>query len=328
MKRPSRHVSIFTLSALDVLAMATGVFVLLLVMLMPYYRMTFDAGARIEAARVAAAEIVAEVETIEAAARRHRGEADGAAAEAAQLAARAAALEARAATLRSRPVPEPAAETGRDARQRVLEALDLIFVIDTTASMGPVIGELAVSLRSIVRILERLVPSVRIGVVDYRDRYIRTPPIVSFPLTSTARELERILAFVDRLRASPAGSPNVEHDVHLAIEAASLMSFRPDARQVVIVIADAEALPAYYAEAVHRVRQFARGHPDRTVSALFVSTPSSRRFGDRARAFFQELALAGQGSFHDHAGSMIESVLLSVLVDAPARPDAATFRTP
>ena len=45
MKRPNRSISIFSMSALDVLAMATGVFVLLLVMLMPYYRKTFDANA-------------------------------------------------------------------------------------------------------------------------------------------------------------------------------------------------------------------------------------------------------------------------------------------
>ena len=48
MKRPSRELSIFSLSALDVLAMATGTFVLLMVILMPYYRMSFDANAAIE----------------------------------------------------------------------------------------------------------------------------------------------------------------------------------------------------------------------------------------------------------------------------------------
>ena len=49
MRRPNRSISILSMSALDVLAMATGVFVLLLVMLMPYYRKTMDAEAEIEA---------------------------------------------------------------------------------------------------------------------------------------------------------------------------------------------------------------------------------------------------------------------------------------
>jgi hypothetical protein len=35
----------------------------------------------------------------------------------------------------------------------------------------------------------------------------------------------------------------------------------------------------------------------------------------RARPYFQALAKAADGDFDDHTGSMIESVLLSVLVD-------------
>jgi hypothetical protein len=316
MRRRSRELSIFTLSALDVLAMATGVFVLLLVMLMPYHRKVADAHAAIEAVRIAEAETVAQVQTLEAQGTLHRAEAEAAEAEAAALQAQAASLR-QAAAERRRQARQGSAreETEGEITTPVIEAIDLIFVVDTTASMAPVLREIARSMRGVIRILERLVPSVRVGVVDYRDRYIRLPPVVTLPLTSTARDLHRILAFVDRLEASPAGSPNVEHDVHLAIESATLMSLRPDARQVVIVIGDAEALPAYYGAAVHRVRLFARGHSDRTVSALFVSTPSSRRFGDRARSFFQELALAGNGTLTDHAGSMTESILLSVFVD-------------
>jgi hypothetical protein len=48
-----------------------------------------------------------------------------------------------------------------------------------------------------------------------------------------------------------------------------------------------------------------------------VTTPSSLSRGNRARPYFQALATAGNGSFTDHAGSMIESVLLSVLIDEP-----------
>ena len=104
MMRPKRSISILSMSALDVLAMATGVFVLLLVMLMPYYRKTMDAEAEIEAVRVAAAESLAEVQSLEATAARNRAEAGAAAAEAAELQARATALE-QAARQRLRPTP-------------------------------------------------------------------------------------------------------------------------------------------------------------------------------------------------------------------------------
>jgi hypothetical protein len=95
MKRPNRTLSIFTLSALDVLAVATGVFVLLLVMLMPYYRMVHHATAETEGVRAAEAETMARVQTIERTATLLRAEAEAALAEAAELNATAARAEAR-----------------------------------------------------------------------------------------------------------------------------------------------------------------------------------------------------------------------------------------
>ena len=58
-----------------------------------------------------------------------------------------------------------------------------------------------------------------------------------------------------------------------------------------------------------------RGRDNRSISTLFVTTPSSMLHGNDARGFFVALANAGGGSFTDHAGSMIEGVLLSVFVD-------------
>jgi hypothetical protein len=272
MRRRNRGISILSMSALDVLAMATGVFVLLLVMLMPYYRKTFDANAEIEAARVVAAASLAETRSLEETAGHARAQAGAAAAEAAKLNARAAALEQAA---RRRPGPQPAAAT--DARQQVIEAIDLVFVIDTTASMTPVIRELAVSMRSIVRILQRLVPSVRIGISAYKDRDIGLPPVITFPLTPTDPFLARIVGFVESLEASPIGSRTLEEDVHLGLEAATLMRWRPDARQVLVVIGDAEAHPEYQNETFWRARNFVQDHELRTLSTLFVTTPSSPR---------------------------------------------------
>jgi hypothetical protein len=77
MRRRNRSISALSMSALDVLAMATGVFVLLLVMLMPYYRKTMDAHAEIDAARVAMAAAHAEVQSLQARAARARRRASG-----------------------------------------------------------------------------------------------------------------------------------------------------------------------------------------------------------------------------------------------------------
>lgn len=317
MRRRRRELSIFSMSALDVLATATGVFVLLLVLVMPYYRKSFDANAQIAARRVAATEVRAQVAAIDEAALRYRGEADAALAEAERLNAAAAALEREAASrpaLATRPALPQAGAVAGSARQ-VVDAIDLVFAIDTTASMGPVIRELASSMASIVRILHRLVPSVRVGVAAYSDRDTGLPPLQVLPLTSAERELSRILDFVERLHESPVGSQTLEEDVHLGLAAAMDMPFRPAALQSIVLIGDAQAHPEYVQETLDRARAFVIASDRRSVSALFAATPSALRDDLRSRGYFAAVAEAGNGSFSDFAGSMVAGVLLSVIVD-------------
>jgi hypothetical protein len=322
MRRPRRELVIFSLSALDVLAMTTGVFVLLLVLVMPYYRKTLDGQAEIERMRAATAEAAEDVRANESLAASNAEEAAEARKSLARLQAEAAALRERAAKIHRtipttappapQPQPVPAAPM---ARTTVIEALDLVFVIDTTASMTPAIRELGRDISGVVRILEKLVPSLRVGIAAYADSDSGVPPVISLPLTPTDRYLPRISAFIDAMRAAPIGSRTVEEDMHLGLQSAMAMALRPYARQIIIVIGDAAAHPEVQEETLYRLRTFARSSPLRTVSALFVATPAAQRVGLRDRAYFVRVAEAGGGSFHDHAGSMLESVLLSVLIE-------------
>lgn len=279
-----------------------------------YQCKSFDAEAEIEAVRVAAAAMRAEVQSVEATVARYRAEAEAAEADASELQARAASLEQ---ATRQRLRAKLEAAKGQDPGPPVIEAIDLVFVIDTTASMTPVIRDLAVSMRSVVRILQRLVPSVRIGISAYKDHDIPFPPVITFPLTPTDPHLPRIIGFLDSLDASPIGSRSLDEDVHRGLEAATLMHWRPDAKQVMVLIGDAEAHPENQNETFWRVRNFVQGNKLRSFSALFVTTPSSLSEGNIARLYFQAIAKAGNGTFNDHTGSMIESVLLSVLMKEP-----------
>jgi hypothetical protein len=316
MRRPSREITIFSLSALDVLAMSAGVFVLLLVMLMPYHRKVLDAHAAIEAARIAEAETVARVRTLEELGTLQRAEAEAAEAEAAALLAQAASLREAAAERRRQAQQSAAAQEAEgDVTTPVIEAIDLVFVIDTTASMEPVLREVAHSLRGIVRILERLVPSLRVGVVAYNDRDTGQVPVVTLPPTPTDQGLARVVAFIERLSASTVGSRTVDEDVYLGLTTATALPLRPEAKQAIVVIGDAEAHPYEQAQTLFRAEAFVRGHDRRSISTLFVTTPSSLLHGNQARPFFIALANAGGGDFNDHAGSMIEGVLLSVFVE-------------
>jgi hypothetical protein len=307
MKRQNRDVALFTLSALDALACATGVFVLLLVVLMPYYRNSFDSRAALDGLRAGVETTTAELDDV-----KERIADEEARAGALLLAAQQILAQAARPTPRPvlRPTPRPPGPPGGET---VVPALDLVFVIDTTASMGLVLEQLSRSMASIVRILERLVPSVRIGVVAYRD-YDAEPPLVrTLQLTETRHGLAQVVDFVASLRVSRVSSGNIQEAVYAGIQNATSMPFRPDARQALVVIGDASTHYAELRECMAHVDRFVSDGRGRTVSGLFVSTRSSQRFGDVDRSFFVQLAQSGRGSFNDHTASMIESILLSVL---------------
>jgi hypothetical protein len=308
MKKGDRSLALFSLSALDALACATGVFVLLIVVLMPYYRNMFDDQAAIEGLRMDIGATSAELEGVQARLNEEHRKAAAALTEARSIVAQAEAMAKQIA------VPPPRRPAPQPSGQPVVAELDLVFVVDTTASMGPVLREIARSMTSIVRILESLVPSVRIGVVAYRDWDAEPPVTSTLPLTST-HELPRILGFVSSLRESRIGSYPIQEEVRLGLYTAIALPLRPSARQAIVVIGDAAAHLPVQAETLDRARQFAAGSVRRTISALFTATPSSRSVGNADRAFFVQLAQAGRGSFTDHVGSMTESILLSVLAE-------------
>jgi hypothetical protein len=309
MKRVDRSIVLLTMSALDTLATAIGVFVLLVALLMPYYQNSFDLEATITQLRVAHERSSAELENVKQEIAEESAKADAALMQAQQVAAQAAAIEAR---VQRQPEPSPRLADGTKAR--VVDALDLVFVIDTTASMGPVIGEVAMSLTSVVRVLERMVPSIRIGVSAYNDRDTGQIPVVVLPLTSANEHLDRVLAFLEQLSSSTVGSRTIEEDVGLGLEAAMLMNLRPDVRQTFVLIGDASVHLELVQETLYRVRNFVAGHRQRTISALYVPTPSSIEHGeDIPITFFRAVAEAGKGNYTDHTGRMMESVLLSVL---------------
>lgn len=320
MKLPNRTLSIFTLSALDVLAMSTGVFVLLVVMMMPYYRKTFDAGAEMEGLRVAVLELQAEVQDAEqaaaadlTAAQEAMRQAEEAERAAATARAAAADMQRAALTATAPPTPRaPAAAAPRPRRTAIIDELDLVFVIDASGSMEQVLRDLSQSLQGIVRVLERLVPSLRVGMVAYRDYDVGGWVVNPLPLTPTRTRLAVVTGFAGNLRAAKAGGATVTEAMLEGLRTALQMNFRPGAKRTVIVIGDAAAHPNEQAAALQLVRSFAASGRERSVSALFVSTEAFRRYGRGDRAFFERLARAGSGVFTDHRGEMLESVLLSI----------------
>ena len=208
------------------------------------------------------------------------------------------------------PVESPKKQTGDT---QIVKALDLVFVIDASGSMGPVLKEMGLSLSGIARVLEKLVPSLRVGFVAYRDHDVGGWAVKEMPLTPTATHLRAVVNYARGLRPATVGGSTVTEALYTGLERAVRMPFRAGAKHTIIVIGDAAAHPNEQERALSLARAFAASSSRNSVSTLFVTTRAFLRFGRGDRQFFAALAKAGGGLFSDHRGELMESVLLSVL---------------
>ncbi len=323
MRRSGRGIEIFSMSALDVLAMTTGAFVVMVTLLLPYYQRERDAFAQMEELHEAEAAVRAKSVSSEQKAAQTMGELADMVSEIEALGATNAALESRIAAAKRQMAKlneqnqdaPPRQEKEGSLQNSAIEKLDVVFVIDTTSSMSPVIRDLSLSLRGIVRVLQRLVASVRIGFAAYTDRDTGYAPVRALPLTDTSKNLARVTGFAQSLKPPPRGSQTIDEDMELGLLRAIQMNWRADAAKVIVVIGDARPHRKDRTMTINLASQFRAAGPNNGVSTLFVSTPSSRSRGDIARNFFEVLARSGGGTFNDHTGQMFESIILSVVLE-------------
>lgn len=312
-----------SISALDLFASALGVFVLMFVLLLPFYLKQPSIEAEQAGAQAQLAQVKDRHATAEKAASDAEEDLSGArealgAAEQ-RVAELQATLEERLAALAAAEAEAPVEAPPRTQRPRTLthggtitiEDLDLVIVMDATASMGDELADIRANLAGIARILNRLSPELRLGFVAYRDR--DAPPVVNaFALRSMSdRNLQAMLRFVEALEARGGGDD--PEPVDQALEAAVAMDWRGDAKGRIIVIGDAPAHRGNWTRTQELASGFhasasgaAAGH-DRGVSAIVTG-------GGRAtQRFFGQLAQAGGGEASAHRGALLESVLLTVL---------------
>jgi hypothetical protein len=111
--------------------------------------------------------------------------------------------------------------------------LELVFILDATGSMGPVIGTVKAQAERIIEILEGQVENLRVGTVGFRTRL---DPEMSRPvfhdLTSDRKKLARWLR---KLRAKAGGDEAVDDGLDVALHE---MSWTKEARKVVVLIGD------------------------------------------------------------------------------------------
>ena len=112
--------------------------------------------------------------------------------------------------------------------------LDVVFIFDATSSMAEFLRRVKTKIASLVMTFKALVPTVRIGLVAYRDRkddFVTK----SFPLTHKTKQLQQFLQEID-----PVGGGDLEEAVTEGLQVAiNEFNWGRNSKKIIIVIGDA-----------------------------------------------------------------------------------------
>ncbi len=318
MKYFNREIEVFNMSALDLFASAMGAFMIVAVLLFPYYMNVSEAESRVQVAQrqldqAQAANAMARADAKKARGERDKAEADAQAKRKAQDDAKAKRDKVAAGNARIK-----AAVNGCEARKSAIQVgnLDLVFTIDTTLSMDKDINFLATEITGIVRVLEKVVNELRIGVVAYRDVDMSDPSsyvsTASQLLAMTPSGLSQIIRYIEGLNV--AGGRSCAEAVERGLETALNLPWRTDARRQIVVIGDARAHKENWPKSFSQADNFAAAPTPSRLATIYRAHPSGGcKVNPDDPRFFRELATRGNGEYVDRTGSFSESVLLSVL---------------
>lgn len=283
MKRRSREISIFSMSALDLFASALGAFILLAIVIFPYFPNT----ARTPVVVVAAPSPDPCPPVLP--------------------------CPPAAPCPECPPVPEPAPPATQ------FPHLDLVIALDVSGSMGNQIVSLKSEVDQLSRVLIGLTPSLGVGMVAFGDQYWEEP-VTTFALreiSASAAErgaFERFVAGLDSNMGLGAGdNPDGPEAFLRALTEAVGMSWRPDAElRMIVLITDNPAYAHEVDRAISDAASFA-GIGNSRVSTVYVRT-NNRPEGERAAQFLERVASAGRGQFvRDTGGSLTVTLLLSLM---------------
>lgn len=149
--------------------------------------------------------------------------------------------------------------------------VDIVLVVDTTESMQFVIDQVKERAASLVKSMQQMVPTTRIGIVAYRDEgdeYVTRWTDLSF-------RTDKLLGFVSQISA--AGGGDYEEAVLEAIDAAvEDLSWRRKSKKIVILIGGSPPHPEDVEDLKGVVRAFHDGGGH--VSAIDVTDGLHLRF--------------------------------------------------
>lgn len=170
--------------------------------------------------------------------------------------------------------------------------LDVVFVVDATASMGRFLEQARAAIDDIIGDLSEIIPSQRVGMVAYRD--VEDAWLTRF--VDITDDRYHVQTFLLDLR--PVGGGDFEEAVDEGLRVAfDRLAWRPDSKRVVIVVGDAPAHPEDEQKMLADVRSFVRTS-DASLSVLYTGTDPEIRETQRdrdTRRSMERLVNSGNG---------------------------------
>lgn len=193
----------------------------------------------------------------------------------------------------------------------ILPEFDLVFLVDSTSSMNFEIESLKRNLYVLVEVLEKIMPSVAIGIVTFNDRQQR-PVLRHHPLRRLTGDADALVDLQRFMRDIAAGTgkgenPDRPEAILSALEVAVSSPFREGVRnRAIIIITDAYA----YEEEMEKTFAIARAFSNtdgQRVSAVQLQSDRT------SEVYLDKLAKAGNGRLVVDRGSILANVLLTIL---------------
>ena len=284
MKFRSREINVFNMSALDLFASALGAFILISIVLMPYFlRVDPEEEARLRQA-------LAEARASGAETRERLGQARGALEQArsgnAQLQRRLQELI--------------------DAPKFQFPDLDIVIALDTTGSMRRQVDGLRSEIVQLTRLLLKLSPSLAVGVIDFKDRCEGTAAVREFPLRRmNAAGLDTLSSFTGTMSAGslPCNRDGPEA-LARALDTAIASNWRAESEsRTIVIITDNPAYEERKAHALAAARAFAASGPQSRVSVVLRGNDED---------FLRSLATAGNGEYVRAGASFTAAIVLAL----------------
>ena len=327
MKRRRKGLEIFSMSALDLFAAAMGAFVLIAVIALPYYKKEIpDLLSKIsvlsEELTQKDAQIAAQTAEIEQQKKEIAQQTAEIAAQELQIAQQSARIEEldaglKMAEARARKLQEEVADVEKSPKYQ-LPNIDVVIVLDTTASMGDVIDSLKQELGNLAAVLGQIAPSAAIGIIGFNDRLQTPAEYVIFPLQEVAAGDGSLRAITRALQPIEAGAANrgsndLPENLYGGLRLAVKQPWRSNSESQVIVIVT-DALP--HADTKRAVLAAARdfaADKKKTITAVNVGNKNAVPDYREVKQFMEEFARVGQGRYAETRSSLIAPILLSIL---------------